>query len=239
MRRTSAVAAAVFLLLAVVTGGCSSGKPTPVLASGSIAHVLTEPRADRTTGTLDVAAGYHAVTVRSADLGASLFRASTPTGSAAAPTATVDRGQVLIGERGTKAGGGPAALDVTLSTAVRWTLRFTGGAQSLRLDLTAGRVRAVDLVSGFALIDLRLPAPHGSLPVTMSGGSSEFTVHLAGAAPARVRLAGGASTVVVDGTRHTGVAGGTTFTPPGWPTAANRYDIDCTAGVSMLRVVRG
>jgi hypothetical protein len=232
-------AVAIFLVPVAVVGACSSDPPRAVAPTGSLTHVVTAPRAGRTAGTLDVTSGYHAVIVRTTDLGGLLFRATTPLGSAALPTDTVERGQVLIGQRGTDSGGGPTDLVVSISSAVRWTLRFTGGATSVRLGLSTGQIRAVDFVSGFALIDLTLPKPHGSLPVTMSGGSTQFTVHLAGDAPARVRVAGGASTVTVDGTRRTGVAGGTTLTPPTWPAAANRYDIDCTAGVSTLRVIHG
>jgi hypothetical protein len=235
--RGAAVAVVATLLLSVAAA-CSSDGPAPGRpASPAAPRVLTAPRGERTSGTLDVASGFHSVAVRAADLGASLFRAATPATSSALPTATVDRGHVLIGERGAASGGGPAYLDVAISTSVRWTLRFTGGASSLRLALSAGRIRAVDLVSGFALINLTLPKPDGSLRVTMAGGSTDFAVHLVDAAPARVRVAGGAGTVILDGARRTGVAGGTTLAPPTWATAANRYDIDCTAGVSTLSVV--
>ena len=39
--------------------------------------------------------------------------------------------------------------------------------------------------------------------------------------------------------RHlTGVAGGTVLATPGWATARARFDIDATAGVSRLTVIR-
>ncbi|MFC7760502.1 hypothetical protein ACFQY4_22570 [Catellatospora bangladeshensis] len=44
--------------------------------------------------------------------------------------------------------------------------------------------------------------------------------------------------MTVDGVRRSGIAGGTVFTPPGWADAADRYDVDATAGVSTLTVDR-
>ena len=41
-----------------------------------------------------------------------------------------------------------------------------------------------------------------------------------------------------DGTVHTGVAGGTVFTDPGWSTAANPYLLNLTSGVSDLQLTR-
>jgi hypothetical protein len=44
--------------------------------------------------------------------------------------------------------------------------------------------------------------------------------------------------VTIDGVTHSGVAGGSMWTPDGWSAAADRYDIDATSGVSTLVVSR-
>jgi subtilase family serine protease len=49
---------------------------------------------------------------------------------------------------------------------------------------------------------------------------------------------GGAGYLTVDGRSLTGVAGGTVLATPGWATARSRFDIDATAGVSRLTVIR-
>jgi hypothetical protein len=83
-----------------------------------------------------------------------------------------------------------------------------------------------------------LPAAAGTQRVTMSGGVGQFTVRLGGAGPVRVAATGGAGSVTVDGATHTGVAGGSVWTPDGWDTATSRYDVDATAGVSTMTVGR-
>jgi hypothetical protein len=53
-----------------------------------------------------------------------------------------------------------------------------------------------------------------------------------------VAAAGGAGSVTIDGATHSGVAGGSMWTPDNWAAAADRYDIDATSGVSTLNVSR-
>jgi hypothetical protein len=55
----------------------------------------------------------------------------------------------------------------------------------------------------------------------------------------RVAAGGGAGAVTVDGDKHSGVAGGTRWTPAGWESSVDRYDVDATAGVSAVTVERG
>ncbi|MEV6342729.1 hypothetical protein [Actinoplanes sp. NPDC051851] len=94
------------------------------------------------------------------------------------------------------------------------------------------------VVAGTSLAEVALPPVAGTMTVTLAGGASQLTVHVTGDAPVRVRVGGGAGTATIDGVRHTGITGGTDFTPPGWATATGRYDIDLTSGVSNLTVDR-
>jgi hypothetical protein len=99
-------------------------------------------------------------------------------------------------------------------------------------------LRELDFGAGSARIDATLPAPVGTVPVTMSGGASSFQLHLPHGVPVQVRFAGGAGSAVVDGTSRSGIAGGTVLSALDWQGAANRYDIDNTAGVSALTLDR-
>ena len=47
---------------------------------------------------------------------------------------------------------------------------------------------------------------------------------------------GGASQVSLEGQQHTGVAGGSVFTTPGWAPGVTGFDIDATAGASQITV---
>jgi hypothetical protein len=68
----------------------------------------------------------------------------------------------------------------------------------------------------------------------MSAGVSRFDVHTA--QHVRVRIGSGASSVVLDGLSHTGVAAGALFTPDLWAGAVDRIDVDAVAGLSAMTV---
>jgi hypothetical protein len=129
---------------------------------------------------------------------------------------------------------GPSVVDVTLNDAVAWTIHLDGGATEATVDMRAGGLVALDFGAGVSRIDVTVPAVAGTLPVRMSGGASEFAVHAPAGEPARVALTGGAGSATIDGDVHTGIAGGTIFTPTGWDDALRRIDVDNTAGVASF-----
>jgi hypothetical protein len=181
--------------------------------------------------------GADVVRVRLADLGDDRWDVSTPDGAKVAPAVDVDGHEVVAGLHAT-AGGGPALVTVVLSSKVHWSVRLSGGANDESVDLTGGPGGDVDFSAGTSRAAVALPAAKGTQRVVLGGGAAQFEVRLAGDAPARVAAAGGAGSVTIDGTTHSGVAGGSMWTPDGWDSATDRYDIDATSGVSTLTVSR-
>jgi hypothetical protein len=181
--------------------------------------------------------GADVVRVRVADLGSDRFEVSTPDGAKVAPAVAVDGHEIVAGLRNT-GGAGPALVNVVLSSSVRWTVRLGGGANDEAVDLTGGAGGDVDFSSGTSRAAVALPAGKGLQRVVLGGGAAQFDVRLAGADPVRVAATGGAGSVTIDGETHSGVGGGSMWTPDGWASAANRYDIDATSGVSTLTVSR-
>jgi len=127
---------------------------------------------------------------------------------------------------------------IEVSSQVGWRIRLDGGATEESVDLPGTRLIGLDFGAGAARIDATLPAPVGTVPVTMSGGTSSFQLHLPRGVPAQVRFAGGAGSAIVDGTTKSGLAGGTVLNALNWTGSVNRYDIDNTAGVSALTLDR-
>lgn len=181
--------------------------------------------------------GADVVRVRIADLAGDSYEVSTPDGAKVVPAVSVDGGQVVAGLRDS-GGAGPAVVDVVLDSSVRWQVRLAGGAADESVDLTGGPGGDVDFVSGTARAAVTLPAGKGVQRVVLGGGASQFTVRLGGTAPVQVAARGGAGSVTVDGQTHSGVGGGSVWTPSGWAAAADRYDIDATSGVGTLTVER-
>jgi hypothetical protein len=219
-----------------VVAGCDDDD-SEVSRSVAGEAVVTGDWAGQADAELDVVSGADTVVVRAADVGDHLFRASTPTDARGTPVATVDRDVVRV-SLAASGGHGGANLVIELNPTVRWRIRLDGGASQETVTMDAGLLTALDFGAGSTRIEATLPIPQGTVPVRMTGGASAFTLRLPPGVTAQVRMAGGAGRANIDGTVHTGIPGGTEFTPNDWPTATNRYLIDNTAGVSALTLNR-
>jgi len=199
------------------------------------AHTVSGSRSGIARAELDVASGATFVTVLSAPLGGDLYRVSTPAHAGVRPLVRQAHGQVRASLTGS---GGPASLKIVLSSSVLWGLRFDGGANDLVVDFRSGKLDALDLVAGDSHASLTLPRPSGTVRIAEQGGLSELTVRLAGATPVRLTVNGGAAHVTLDGVTHTGIAGATVFTEPGWSAAGDRYEVLARGGVSSVIIGR-
>ncbi len=198
---------------------------------GRVDHVVTGAVDGRSEAQFDLVKGATAVSVRGADLGDRLFRVTGSDDGDHAPTVTDNGNLVQVTSIGNS-----SAVIVELNRGVTWRIRIVDGASSESLDLRDLKVSGVEIVGGVASLDLRLPAPHGTVPVRMSGGANQFAIHRPSGVAVQVRAGGGAGNVTIDGQQHGGVSGGSTFASGGWDTAADKYDVDCTAGVSTVTV---
>ena len=128
------------------------------------------------------------------------------------------------------------SADFTLSTAVPWDISLRGGMWKLAADLTALRVTSLEVTGGASDIEVRLPAPEGTVPVRVSGGASKVTLLRPRGTEARAEVAGGASQLVFDDQRLGGVGGRTVLASGGFADAADRYEIRFTGGASQVTV---
>ena len=197
-------------------------------------HTAELDRHGQQTAELDVVSGAATLSVAAAPLGGQLLRAWTPAGSGIRPDLVAAGSvQLFLDSTGHS---GPAAVRVVLNSAVRWSLRFSGGASQTSVSLAKGMLGGADFTAGSSLITMSMPRPRGTVTVTLAGGASQVSLAVPAGVPARLRLDGGASTATIGGHTYTGLAGGTVLAAPGWAQAANRYDIDAPAGVSAITV---
>jgi hypothetical protein len=131
---------------------------------------------------------------------------------------------------------GQSGVTVLISMAVRWSVRVSGSASDITVDLSGVQLSALELASGAEHIDLSLRHPAGTLTVQMNGGTGALTVHAATGIPVRLRLDHGSASVTVDGVKRTSLDAGTVVEPPGWNAATDRYEIDATGGASTVTV---
>ncbi|MEV4622099.1 hypothetical protein AB0J74_25735 [Asanoa sp. NPDC049573] len=241
MRRLAVPLLAVLLLAACTAPGPARPRPhwaaEPARGAAPLGHTVHGSRDGLDEATFSLVSGVTTLILRVDDLGDDLYVVRTPDGSRIAPRVNADGGDVrlLVEDTGQA---GPATVDVALHRAVRWHLRLGGGAEDEQVDLSGGDVSTVEFVAGVARISLTLPEPRGTVPVRMTGGAGDFQVRLTGDAPARVRVGGGAGSLVIDGVARSGIPGGTVVEGTGWSSARDRYDIDAAAGVSSLVLAR-
>ena len=195
-------------------------------------HTLSGPTNGRSDETFELVSDANSVNLRAADLGADLYRITTPDNSAAPQVKTTDEGiqLSLIKSRGHT----DTTVEVVLNAKIRWRLTMTGGSRSSVLNLAGTTVESVDLNGGVTRIDLTLPRPTGTLPVRMSGGANQFRIITTGTAEARVRARKGAGKVVFNGRTDNGVAKGATFVSRDFADSDDRIDVDAIGGFGTL-----
>ena len=235
-------AAAVSGGAAALLAACSSATPqefgisfTPPAASS---HTVSMTAGGRTRASLDVLTGTTVLIIGTARFGpgGSLLTVSTPAGSPVPLLSASDPGGTGNGTLVDLSAPNAPAVTVTLNAGVSWQINLDGGASRTDVDLLGGRLSGIAFNAGSSLVTLALPRPHGSVPVQMIGGASDFQLSLPTGIPARVTAGGGASEVSLEGQQHTGVAGGSVFTTAGWAPGVTGFDIDATAGVSQITV---
>ena len=212
---------------------CSSSPP--------VSHTATLAADERPNASLDVLTGTAALKIGVADFGVSgaLLRVSTPASGPAPRLWEVSANGATRQGPGTivdLSASGASAVTVTLNAAVRWRLVLAGGTTRTTADLRGGQVTGIAFRAGSDVISLALPQPHGNVPVQLAGGASQLLLSLPAGVPVRMTAAGGAGEVSLEGQDHSGVAGGSVFTTPGWAPGAAGLDIAALAGAGRIAV---
>ena len=129
------------------------------------------------------------------------------------------------------------SADFTLSTAVPWDIALRGGMWKLAADLTALRVTSLEVSGGASDIEVRLPAPEGTVPVRVSGGASKVTLRRPRGTEARAEVSGGASSARLRRPDASAPSAGVpSWHSGGFADAADRYEIRFTGGASQVTV---
>jgi hypothetical protein len=238
------VVVAVVALAAVVgLTGCTGSlhvqtddRTTAGAVALPLATAASVPLNGRTEAELSVVSGFATVSVSAGSIGDHLFELTGTPGDAL-PAATLTGDTVAI------TNGHPLSnqslsdsVRIVLNPGVRWRIALSGGATSAVVDLSAAHLVAVDVTQGVSSLEVTLPAQSGTTQLALAAGVSSLRVHTRGAEPARATLSAGAGSAVIDGQTHTGVAAGSMFAGAGWDAAANRVDIECSAGIGALVV---
>jgi hypothetical protein len=208
--------------------------PVPAPSWPDAAHRVTAPLGRTKARTLVLTGTSAVLHVRSADLGRSLYDIAT-TDRSAVPRLTSTR-QATTLELIPTGDDGSRGADIQLNSRVAWTLRLAGGLTEQSIDMQGGGLAALQLTGGSAHTAILLPAPKGSVPLSVKGPLADLTVSSRTGVPLRLKLVDGATSAVVDGKAHPSAGPGTTVTPAGWSKARNRYDLTTTGPVTAALI---
>ncbi|WP_432906794.1 hypothetical protein ACQP1S_13600 [Micromonospora matsumotoense] len=228
----------------VFSGGQNATPPVAVTArpggagaaEAAAERIATAPVGGLRRATFELMDGVTSFRLRTDDLGADLYRISSPADAGLTPRPEVsgDRVQLRVTRRD-KAGRG--VVDVVLNSRLTWRLRLIGGVSDHVLDLTGARLSGLELIGGAARVDLRLPPTTGTRTVRMTGGVNQFVIRAPDGPPVRVRASAGAGSVVWYGDRRDGLARGATVGSPDWDRSPDRLYLDLVAGANTVTVV--
>ncbi|MBW4700681.1 hypothetical protein J7462_01935 [Micromonospora sp. RL09-050-HVF-A] len=228
----------------VISGGRDGAPPVAATAEpggagaaeAAAGRTATAPVGELRRATFELLDGVTSFRLRTDDLGADLYRISSPADAGLTPRPEVsgDRVQLRVTRRDRP---GRGVVDVVLNTRVTWRLRLIGGVSDHVLDLSDARLSGLELIGGAARVDLRLPPTTGTRTVRMTGGVNQFVVRAPDGPPVRVRAGSGAGSVVWYGDRRDGLARGATVGSPNWDRAPDRLYLDLVAGANTVTVV--
>jgi hypothetical protein len=247
---------AVLLVLAVVAGALGfpagfrdSGRPIAEAEERRVEQALNGARAaeiaiDQSAGRLDVTGGAREGLL--AEAVAMGGRADTLQGRY---TVRDGVGRLHIDVEGPefwlfRGTGEPRSLQVRLGQAIPLQrIEINGGATDLNVDLTGLRVERLELSAGASNGRVRLPA-QGRLAAEVSAGASSLAIEVPPGVAARIRSSGGLAGFDVDEQRFPvvggdgipGLAGQREYRSPDFDTAANRVDLQVSAGAASISV---
>lgn len=211
--------------------------PVPVTSAAPEPASAVTPADGLRQATFVVVSDAAEVNLSTAALSGDLYRISAQAGSGVRPSVTIKDGTVrlVLVDTGRS---GRAAVDIVLSSELRWSVRVDGDLKAGDIDLRGSRITQVRLAGDAADIRLAMPPPDGAVPVRVTGGINRLRVSVPGRTPMRVRARGGAGEVVLDGRTVRGVARNTAFETEGWRDGGDGVEVDATAGLGALRAER-
>lgn len=132
------------------------------------------------------------------------------------------------------------AAEVTLSSAIPWSIVIRSGGAEVAAELGGLDLLEMEISGAGSMFRVELPEPSGTVPIRMGGSGSEFTVRRPPGVAARVQLKGWGSGVVFDGQTVTGMSSSDgPLQSPNYEGAGQRYDIEMSGSGSMFTVASG
>ncbi|GAB2596483.1 hypothetical protein Aab01nite_71760 [Paractinoplanes abujensis] len=198
-------------------------------------RAVTAPLDNRSQASFELLAATTRVNVSIGELGDDLYRISTPEDSGILPDPVIRADDVKLQVTKDGDGGTGGEITIVLAAKVRWALRFSGYAEEQAINLSGGQISGLEMVGGMRTAQISLAQPTGTVPIKVNGSVEKLVVTSPTGSPVRIKVGGGAQTVVAGSRTLKDVAPGSTLTPKNWA-VQNRYDMGAGAPITALTV---
>lgn len=197
--------------------------------------MFSSPLGDLEHARLVVSSGLLQLTLRAGAAMADLYRArfDGPT-----PDVKVKDGTVTIRypRRLALLSGKQGAAEVTLSTAIPWSIAIQAQASTITAELGGLDLAGLEVKGGVGGVDLNLPVPSGIVPVRVSGDAAQITVRRPAGVAARAHLKGWVSQFAFDDQSLSGMSNDVRLQSTGYDPTAPCYDIEIASSASMVTI---
>jgi hypothetical protein len=197
--------------------------------------------------TLELNYSASSVEIRTGSVGDDLYKAQVdyPAGENP-PNISLDQstGTVSISGSGGSLGGfhlfgaSQRHLIINLATSVPWTIRVSGGATSVRMDVRELKLSNLEISGGASSVNAQLGAPKGTVGIHVTGGANSVTLHAPEGSQWSVSASGGVSSVTING-QSSGGFGNFSKQSAAYSGASDRFDVELAGGVSHLEFRTG
>jgi DNA-binding MarR family transcriptional regulator len=127
-------------------------------------------------------------------------------------------------------------IEATLTPAVPWRIEIDGGITDFEADLRGVPVDGVTIRGGANHLRLELPRPHGTVRVSLAGGTSQARVSRPRDVPVALAVRGGAANLRFDGDAHQASGTDLRLESDRFGSVPDRYEIEVAGGAAQLTV---
>ncbi len=197
--------------------------------------IHSAPLADQKSGRLAVSCGISRLSLRADDRMAELYQARF---EGPLPNVKTKEGAVIIRypRRLLGLGEKKGTAEIALNATIPWRVTIQGGAGEVVAELSSLYLAALEIMGGFSVIRLDLPAPSGVVPIRIGGGAAEITVRHPVGVAIRVKFKGWISRLVFDNQTFSDVGNNAQMQSRGFDPALPCYDIEVMSYATIVTI---
>lgn len=138
--------------------------------------VTTTPPVTPSSATFELFNGVTQLQVEIGDVDGGFFKVGVGDDTTISAKAVFDDGTLKVSVTPNGKKSGSARVEVLLSDEVKWSFRMRGGVSEAGVDLSGGKVGAIELIGGAATMDIALPDQMETIPIVERGGIGTWRI---------------------------------------------------------------